>query len=53
MALGIVMERFGLTEDQAWDYLRRIANDNETKVVVLAEDIIRAPSEGVRPESAS
>lgn len=39
-AQGIVMERFGLDEDHAFDVLRRYSQDNNVKLRELAEWVI-------------
>ncbi|MGI3779625.1 MAG: GAF and ANTAR domain-containing protein [Janthinobacterium lividum] len=39
-AQGIVMERLGLTADQASDYLRRVSRAHHVKLVHLAEHIV-------------
>jgi hypothetical protein len=46
MALGIVMERYGLTERSAWDLLGRLANEREVKLAVLASQVVSSTGEG-------
>jgi AmiR/NasT family two-component response regulator len=40
-ATGILMERFGLDADRAFDVLTRIASNTETKVRDVAADVVR------------
>lgn len=40
MALGITMERFGLTEERAWDVLQRLSQHQNVKLHQIAEDVI-------------
>jgi transcriptional regulator with GAF, ATPase, and Fis domain len=40
MALGIVMERYGMDPDQAFSYLTRIASSSETKLRTVAEHVV-------------
>lgn len=40
-AQGILMERFDLAADQAFEYLRRISQDTNRKLVAVAEEIAR------------
>lgn len=40
-AEGILMERLNITEDQAFDYLRRASSHTNRKLVVVAEEIAR------------
>jgi transcriptional regulator with GAF, ATPase, and Fis domain len=40
MALGIVMERYGMDRDQAFSYLTRIASSSETKLRTVAEHLV-------------
>lgn len=40
-AEGILMERFGIDEDRAFDYLRRISSVQNRKLVLIAEDLVR------------
>lgn len=39
-AEGILMERFGLSADRAFEYLRRISQGNHTKLVDVAREIV-------------
>jgi AmiR/NasT family two-component response regulator len=39
VALGIVMERLGVDQDQAFSYLKRVSQDTNTKVHDLARTI--------------
>jgi GAF domain-containing protein len=39
-AEGILMERFGLTADRAFEYLRRISQSNHTKLADVAAEIV-------------
>jgi hypothetical protein len=51
-AQGVLMERFDMSADQAFDYLRRISSTTNRKVAVVAAEIAstrRLPSEA-RPE---
>lgn len=38
-AQGVLMERYGMTADQAFDYLRRISSSTNRKVAVVAAEI--------------
>jgi hypothetical protein len=38
-AQGVLMERYGITADQAFDYLRRISSTTNRKVAVVAAEI--------------
>jgi GAF domain-containing protein len=40
-AEGILMERFGMDDGQAFDYLRRISSHSNRKLVQVADDIAR------------
>ncbi|UUW91019.1 GAF and ANTAR domain-containing protein [Pimelobacter simplex] len=40
-AQGVLMERFDMTADQAFDYLRRISSNSNRKVAVVAAEIAR------------
>ena len=40
IALGIVMERYGMDQDRAFSYLTRIASTSETKLRAVAEHIV-------------
>lgn len=40
-AEGILMERFGLNADQAFEYLRRVSSANNRKLALVAEDLVR------------
>lgn len=39
-AQGILMERFGIDAERAFDYLRRISQDTNRKLVAVAEEIV-------------
>jgi AmiR/NasT family two-component response regulator len=39
-AVGIVMERYQLTDDRAFAFLTRLSQDGNTKLRVVAEQII-------------
>jgi AmiR/NasT family two-component response regulator len=41
-AQGILMERFDLTSDQAFDYLRRASSNSNRKVAVVAAEIAQS-----------
>ena len=45
-AIGIVMERFGLDEDAAFGYLVAASQSTQTKVRVLARDLVRQGDSG-------
>lgn len=49
IALGIVMERYGMDQDRAFSYLTRIASTSETKLRAVAEHIVEEVAERVRP----
>ena len=40
-AEGILMERLGITEHQAFDYLRRVSSHTNRKLVEVCEEIVR------------
>lgn len=40
-AQGILMERLDMTEDQSFDYLRRVSSNANRKLVDVAEEIVR------------
>jgi AmiR/NasT family two-component response regulator len=40
-AEGILMERFDLDADRAFDYLRRVSMHTNRKLVLVAEDMVR------------
>ncbi|WP_374455696.1 GAF and ANTAR domain-containing protein [Nocardioides sp.] len=40
-AEGILMERLGISEDQALDYLRRVSSHTNRKLVAVCEEIVR------------
>lgn len=39
-AIGIVMERYDLAQDRAWDYLVRQASSREVKLAVVARELV-------------
>lgn len=39
-AEGILMERFAINADQAFNYLRRVSQDTHRKLVVVAEELV-------------
>ena len=43
------MERFALSEDEAFSYLRRLSSDHEVRVRALAEEIVRTRVVPARP----
>jgi GAF domain-containing protein len=49
VAQGILMQRFGLTLDQSFELLRRYSQTHNTKLRVLAENLVR--SGGIRDEA--
>lgn len=40
-AQGVLMERLGIDSGQAIDYLKRVSNQRNRKVFLIAEDIVR------------
>lgn len=48
LALGIVMERYGMDQDRAFSYLTRIASTSETKLRAVAEHIVEEATERSR-----
>lgn len=44
-AMGILMERYSLDEDQAFGYLRRISSDNNVKLRDVADGLVRLATE--------
>lgn len=49
-AEGILMERFGLDADHAFDFLRRISMDTNRKLSLVAEDLVRTRTLPRRPD---
>jgi GAF domain-containing protein len=45
MALGLVMERYGMDQNRAFAYLTRIASSSETKLRAVAEHLVRETTE--------
>jgi GAF domain-containing protein len=45
-AIGIVMERFGIDEDQAFGYLRRVSSTTNVKLRDVAAELVRRTPEG-------
>ncbi|GAB3764683.1 GAF and ANTAR domain-containing protein [Microlunatus parietis] len=55
-AIGILMQRYDLTEDQAASVLKRYSQNTNTKLQTLARDVItrrELPADGVDPVSGS
>lgn len=55
-AQGILMERFGVTADQAFAYLRRSSQDSNRKLVAVAVELVdtrRLPSESPVPATST
>ncbi len=50
IALGIVMERYGMDQDRAFAYLTRIASTSETKLRYVAEHIVHETTDSRRLE---
>jgi len=48
MAVGIAMHTFGLGRDEAIGYLRRLSQDNNIKLSILADQIVEAVEAGVQ-----
>jgi len=42
-AIGIVMERFGMTEERSFDYLRRVSQNSNVKLRVVADNVVHGP----------
>ena len=40
-AQGILMERYGINAERAFDYLRRISQDTNRKLIAVAEEVVR------------
>jgi len=49
MALGMVMERYGMDRDRAFAYLTRIASSSETKLREVAEHLVAEAERSSRP----
>ncbi|RBY95014.1 hypothetical protein DQ244_04240 [Blastococcus sp. TBT05-19] len=49
MAMGIVMERFTITDDRAFDLLRRLSQGMNRKLVDIARDIVATGQLPVSP----
>nr|WP_281363223.1 ANTAR domain-containing protein [Nocardioides perillae] len=45
-AIGIVMERYDLTHDRAWDYLVRQASTREVKLALVAREVVDRRDQG-------
>lgn len=43
-AEGIIMERFGISADRAFDYLRRISQHHNRKLIAVAEELVATRS---------
>jgi transcriptional regulator with GAF, ATPase, and Fis domain len=50
IALGLVMERFGMDQDRAFAYLTRIASSSETKLRAVAEHLVAEATQRGRAE---
>lgn len=50
-AVGVVMERYGLSSERAFEYLVRAAATSQVKIRVIAEELLRDSS--MRPGSAA
>lgn len=53
MALGIVMHRFGLDEDDAWAYLQRLSQHQNVNLRLIAEGVIAEHLAGLETLNAS
>jgi AmiR/NasT family two-component response regulator len=40
IALGILMERYAINEDQAFAYLKRVSNESETRLFEVAKQLV-------------
>jgi len=40
-AIGIMMERYGITQERSFDYLRRVSQDSNTKLRTVADQVVR------------
>lgn len=49
-AQGILMERYGINAERAFDYLRRVSQDTNRKLVAVADEVVRTR---VLPEPGS
>src|SRR5215217_2287023 len=49
-ALGILMERLGIDADQAFAYLRRVSNDSNRKLSIVALELVRARGTAIAPQ---
>jgi len=56
LAQGVVMERYGLTVDQSFAFLRRLSSTTNTKLIDVAREIVETreiPVDGPPPERAT
>jgi transcriptional regulator with GAF, ATPase, and Fis domain len=53
MALGIIMERYGLDQDRAFRYLTRVASSSETKVREVAAHVVEEATQRSDSEQRS
>ena len=51
-AQGVLMERYDMTADQAFDYLRRISSSTNRKVAVVAAEIAQTRRLPTCPDGA-
>ncbi|WP_165807191.1 GAF and ANTAR domain-containing protein [Nocardioides currus] len=51
-AIGIVMERYGLGQDQAFKYLVRLGSDQNRKLRVVAQELVQAKDDAARPSGS-
>lgn len=50
-AVGIVMERFGLDDDRAFQYLIRLSSDREVKLRDVASEVVASAGAGLGPST--
>jgi AmiR/NasT family two-component response regulator len=49
-AMGVLVALGGITPDQAWDLLREVSMNTNTKLRTVAEALVAWPAEGALPE---
>jgi AmiR/NasT family two-component response regulator len=52
-AVGIVMERYGMDQTRAFDYLSRLSQNSNTKLRIIADNLVNEVAAGVDSSSIS
>lgn len=53
MALGLVMERFSLDQDRAFEYLTRVSQQSNTKLRDIAQEMVEDSNQRAKRQAAS